>query len=137
MSFSNVFTYGTLCLPEVMQLVTGKTFQMNHARLEGFKCNLVRNKIYPGIVEAKESSVTGIVHFDVDQSSLNLLDCFEDIIYQRQLVNVVLEDNKLVEAFVYVLKQDEKYCLSQEPWDEYHFRSHQLENYLRRIQGII
>ena len=123
-----MFTYGTLCVPEVMTMVTGKMFPTQPATLYGFECRLLKNRVYPGIRSGNEE-VTGVIHDGVDHHSLHQLDIFEDIAYERKLLNLILPDGKEDRAFVYVLKSSFHNLMSDEPWDESIFRQQHLQKY--------
>lgn len=133
MTGSSVFTYGTLCIPEVMSRVTGCTFPTKTAVLDGYRCCLIKNKIYPAILPSARDTVQGLVHFNVDSTSLQRLDHFEDIVYDRQSLSVELQNSAIIHAFAYVLKDSKQSLLSTEPWNEYLFKERYLQNYLARF----
>jgi gamma-glutamylcyclotransferase (GGCT)/AIG2-like uncharacterized protein YtfP len=127
-----LFTYGTLCLPEVMQAVTGRVFATEHARLDGYRCRLLRRRVYPGMIRAPNDSTRVLLHYDVDAQLLARIDAFEGGYYRRETVLVVREDGSEVAAFAYVMVVSLQRLLSDRSWDEAEFRLKHLQQYLRR-----
>lgn len=128
----NLFTYGTLCLPEVMQAVTGRVFATATARLDGYLCRLLRRRVYPGIIRTGEGCTRGVLHYDIDAASLDRIDDFEGPFYRRETVLAVREDGGEVAACTYVLVDSLHHLLSDRDWDEEEFRRKHLNRYLRR-----
>jgi len=128
-----LFTYGTLCLPEVMQAVAGRVFTTDHARLDGYRCRLLRRRVYPGIIRTDEDSVRGLLHYDVDAQSLARIDAFEGGDYRRETVLAVRGDGSDVTAVAYVLEDSQQHLLSDREWDEAVFRRKHLRNYMKHV----
>jgi gamma-glutamylcyclotransferase (GGCT)/AIG2-like uncharacterized protein YtfP len=127
----NLFTYGTLCLPEVMQSVAGRVFATATARLDGYLCRLLRRRVYPGMIRSTNDSTQGLLHYDVDAQSLARIDAFEGGYYRRESVLAVREDGGEVAACTYVLVESLHHLLSDSDWDEEEFRRKHLQHYLR------
>ncbi len=66
----SVFAYGTLQIPEVMERVTGLKHPAAPARLNGYQRLNIKNKSYPGIIEAPAHSVEGILYKGVSAQAL-------------------------------------------------------------------
>ena len=128
-----LFTYGTLCLPEVMQAVTGRVFPAQPGRLSGYRCRLLRRRVYPGLVAEAGASTAGVLHFGIDATSLARLDEFESEVYRHQVVRVTAADGGEVEAIAYLLQDASRHLLGERDWDEAAFRRRYLRDYLRRI----
>ena len=132
----SVFTYGTLQVPAVMQAVTGKDFPSIPGRLNGYQRFRIKDKPYPGIVKNAHSGMDGILYKEIDDYSLELLDEFEDVLYERCLVDVLVEDeDKTESAFVYVVADKYKHYLSNEVWSLRQFETESLGLYLQRIKN--
>lgn len=127
-----LFTYGTLCLPEVMQAVTGRVFATEHACLDGYRCRLLRRRVYPGMIRAANDSTRGLLHYDVDAQSLARVDAFEGGYYRRETIIAVREDGSEVSAFAYVIVDSLQHLLGDRDWDEEEFRRRHLNRYLSR-----
>ena len=128
----NIFTYGTLQLPEVMLAVTGREFDSQPARLDNFARHRLRGRSYPGIRPNIGAWVDGLVYFAIDTPSLLLLDAFEDSFYHRELVKVYTADGIELEAETYVMNGDSHHLLMTEAWDLEDFRRNQLHSFLLR-----
>ena len=128
----SVFTYGTLQLGSVMQAVTGKGFPSQSATLHGYQRFKIKGRTYPGIVKNESSAVQGTLFREIDAESLILLDEFEDICYERCLLDVMVNDKK-ESAFVYVTSENFKQYLSNEEWNLEEFERKYLKKYLERI----
>lgn len=134
MSLVNIFTYGTLCVPDVMHAVSGKIFKSEKAFLNGYQRCLVKNHVFPAIIPTKDKDIVdGIIYFDIDERSLSLIDHFESYFYDRTLVEVTNGLEKNYSAYVYVLNKSYIDVLSDDPWDEAVFRQLHLDKYLNRI----
>ncbi len=129
---SSVFTYGTLQVPAVMQAVTNKNLKAVPAVLNGYQRLKVKERTFPGIVKNKSCSIEGMLYKDVDEQTLEQLDYFEDVMYERCLLDVQVGD-QTEQAFVYVTKDEYRNSLSEEEWDLEEFKRKYLKLYLRDI----
>lgn len=127
-----LFTYGTLCLPEVMQAVAGRVFATAAARLYGYRCRLLKRHVYPGMIYTGRGSTRGVLHYDIDAGSLARIDAFEGTYYRRETVVVRREDGSEVTAMAYVLVDALQHLLGSRHWDEAKFRRRHLKRYLKR-----
>ena len=125
-----VFTYGTLQIPEVIKLVTGQAFPSRAARLNGYQRLKIKHRTYPGIIEDPNQSIDGVLYSNVDATALTLLDQFEDILYERRLVNI---EGAKYQAFTYVIKDEYKNRLANEEWSLEEFKQKYLDRYLKAI----
>lgn len=125
----NVFTYGTLCIPKVMTAVCGRLPASSPARLEKYRCRLIKGHNFPGIVPQAGDGVRGRLYVDVSPQELLSLDEFESDFYQRLPVPIWCEE-KQVSASAYIVSNQNKHLLSDKPWDEQYFRDHHLATYL-------
>ena len=132
---SSVFTYGTLQIPEVMFAVTGSNFKSTPAKLNGYLRLKIKDTTYPAIIKKNNCSVDGELYRNIDQKTLILLDQFEDICYERLLVNVNVAEKK-EKAFVYVWKNEYKNQLSDKEWSLEEFKRKYLKLYINRISDL-
>lgn len=131
-STHSVFAYGTLQISEVMQLVVGVDVQSRPARLNGYQRFKIKNKTYPGIIKNPKQIIDGVLYTGLSDHALVLLDQFEDILYERCLVGI---ENETQPAFVYVIKDEYKHLLADEPWSLEEFKLKYLNKYLRDINS--
>jgi gamma-glutamylcyclotransferase (GGCT)/AIG2-like uncharacterized protein YtfP len=125
-----IFAYGTLQIPEVMQAVTGRTLIGRSAILPGYGCYCLRGRVYPGITREIGSTVHGSLYVEVYQDTLDLLDAFEDSMYERFEVEVTAGD-AVLPAQAYVIREAYRQILSRRPWDIEKFQGKHLDRYLR------
>lgn len=97
----NLFVYGSLKDPSIFQAVTGiHPPSQQEALLHGFSYTHPIDG-YPVIQPDPDGIVEGIIIKDIPSHKLNALDHYEGDAYQRQKVNVQLEDGD-IEAFTYI-----------------------------------
>ncbi len=138
---SNVFTYGTLVIPEVIEAVTGRLFPHRRAVLGGFSRYRVRGQVFPAITPDPEGSTRGVLYREVGSDSLKLLDRFEADLYHRRRVQVTVADtaraeDREVEAWAYILAPGQQAQLTGEPWDPAEFSTRHLATYLAACRAF-
>ncbi|HIF50652.1 MAG TPA: gamma-glutamylcyclotransferase [Thiotrichaceae bacterium] len=116
-----------------MQSVTGCNLKSVAATLAGYQRFKFKDKTYPGIIENKACFVEGMLYQDLDEQTLSLLDHFESVLYERCLLNVVVNQMESEKAFAYVVKDEYRSLLSEEEWDLGEFKRKHLKLYLRDI----
>jgi gamma-glutamylcyclotransferase (GGCT)/AIG2-like uncharacterized protein YtfP len=128
----NLFAYGTLQLPEVMQAVTSRSFPAMPARLDGYSRHCLRGKSYPGIRPAAGASVAGLLFTGVDAQSWQRLDEFEDHFYRRETLQVIASDGIGWPAETYIIPVAFYGLLLPEEWSLAEFQHHRLSAFLHR-----
>jgi gamma-glutamylcyclotransferase (GGCT)/AIG2-like uncharacterized protein YtfP len=131
----SVFTYGTLQVPSVIQAVVGNNLESEPATLKGFQRFKFKEKTFPGIIKNQTCVIEGMLYKNIDEQALMLLDQFEDVAYERRLVDIQVKD-KTESAFVYVTRDEYREWLSDEEWSLEEFIKDDLELYLKRIKGF-
>ncbi|MEJ2034040.1 MAG: gamma-glutamylcyclotransferase [Deltaproteobacteria bacterium] len=127
-----LFTYGTLEVAEIMEMVTGARFPSEPAVLDGFARFLFRNRSYPGIVAAAGEVTVGTLYQGLDARALALLDEFEGEWYERRPVRVRTMDGTLVSACAYIIPEHYRHVVGTEPWDRKTFLASRGAEYRRR-----
>jgi gamma-glutamylcyclotransferase (GGCT)/AIG2-like uncharacterized protein YtfP len=125
-----LFTYGTLMLAEVMEIVAGRPFPSRRAALPGYRRRLLRGRVYPGIVPAAGEAVEGVLWEGLDAAALARIDRFEGALYDRPELRVTPASGESCAAFVYVLRDAQRALLTESAWDEAEFRARHLRDYL-------
>jgi gamma-glutamylcyclotransferase (GGCT)/AIG2-like uncharacterized protein YtfP len=134
----HVFTYGTLMFPEVWKAVVGREFSHLRGQAPGFRIFRVRDAVYPGILVAGSTdAVDGVVYQDIDPESIDRLDRFEDDFYRRRPIVVACDDGRRLEAEAYVVPDDFRDMLTDEPWtgDDFVARG-DLDRFLANFAGF-
>ncbi len=127
---ARLFTYGTLMLPEVMEIVAGRRFAARSATLAGYRRRLLRDRVYPGLVPAAGESVEGVLWEDLDLQALARIDRFEDAPYERLELRVAVAPGESCAAFVYLLRAEHRALATDAAWHEAEFRARHLPDYL-------
>jgi len=125
-----LFSYGTLQADKVIKAVIGRVPQRRQGVIRGYRCSLVRNQVYPGIIPQSDHQVEGCCFFGLSEAELQAIDRFESDLYQRETVAVMLSDQCIISAFVYVLKPQNIALLSDTPWDYSIFLARDLDRYV-------
>ncbi len=89
MKTKNLFTYGSLSIPRIMKMLTGKCFITIYVVAFDYACFLLRNKPYPGMIYSKNDMTIGLLYIGVDEPSLKIINSFEDDIYEQREIEVV------------------------------------------------
>jgi len=127
---ARLFAYGTLMLPEVMEIVAGRCFAARSATLAGYRRRLLRDRVYPGLVPAAGESVEGVLWEDLDAPALARIDRFEDAPYERLELRVTVAPGESCAAFVYLLRPEHRALATDAAWHEAEFRASHLRDYL-------
>ncbi len=122
----NLFAYGTLMCPDILDRVAACRPAYAPATLAGYRRYAVRNEVYPGIVEDHEASVRdagvtaasvrGVVYWEVPEDAWRRLDRFEGEMYARRSVRALLEDGTSTDAATYVVKAEFTHRLTASEW---------------------
>ncbi|KAK9097686.1 hypothetical protein Syun_024731 [Stephania yunnanensis] len=78
---------------EVVRLLLKRVPLSSPATLPNFHRFRIKGRIYPAIKPLENNNVTGRVLLDITDPELEVLDIFEDVEYERRLVDVTLIDN--------------------------------------------
>lgn len=131
-----LFAYGTLTHPEVMQAVTGSRFRSRPARLEGFARYSLSEVLYPGLVEEPGAVTSGVLYSGLTGPVRDCLDRFEGDWYRRTAVRVETGDGVLSEAFTYVIRSAARHRVTTAPWDPARFGPEQVRRFLLEYEGF-
>ncbi|XP_042444922.1 AIG2-like protein D isoform X3 [Zingiber officinale] len=104
-----VFVYDTLMDDQVVQALLKHVPPSSSAVLNHYHRYSIKGRVYPAILPVETKKVTGKVLFGITNVELDVLDAFEDIEYERRVVEVSLLDKTeklLVNAYVWSDKND-------------------------------
>jgi gamma-glutamylcyclotransferase (GGCT)/AIG2-like uncharacterized protein YtfP len=126
-----LFVYGTLMFPEVLDVLLGRTPDMAPASLPGWRAAALADRVYPGLVAAP-GEVTGQLLLGLDAHEMDVLDAFEDVLYERRLLDLADADatTGARQAMTYVWL-DATQVLPHD-WDAAHFVTTELPAYIAR-----
>jgi catechol 2,3-dioxygenase-like lactoylglutathione lyase family enzyme/gamma-glutamylcyclotransferase (GGCT)/AIG2-like uncharacterized protein YtfP len=126
---SRIFAYGTLEFAELVEAITGRRFPSEPALLRDFARSLVRGADHPAIAPAPGAQTPGSLYSGVDDDSLAALDRFEGDLYERREVSVWTASGEKT-ALAWVLREDRRHLLGDEPWDPERFAARHLRAWL-------
>ena len=128
---SALFVYGTLCFPEIVEKLTGKSFHSEQAVLKGFQRKKVRNVDYPAIIKNDNSEVKGILIHDVDKNSMQMINFYEGNDYVIEEMEITT-NNGFVKAKVFVWNSDYNE-LEDKDWNSKEFIKNSLNIYVEKV----
>lgn len=105
-----IFVYGTLCSPQVVEVLLGRSIEdsvLPKARLQGHSRHPVRNYVFPGTIPTPDqpsSHVDGLLFENLTPMERKLLDWFEGDEYDRKVVQVQREEGTNMSAEAYIWK---------------------------------
>jgi gamma-glutamylcyclotransferase (GGCT)/AIG2-like uncharacterized protein YtfP len=130
---NNLFVYGTLMAPEVVETLLGRLPPNQPATLQGYRRHPVLQQVYPGLVEASnDNCVRGILFCDLQPSDWQRLDRFEDKEYTRVQVKVQAQKNDLTDTQTYLWTDPLTKLDTSLDWDLQVFLKKHLDDYLVR-----
>jgi gamma-glutamylcyclotransferase (GGCT)/AIG2-like uncharacterized protein YtfP len=124
----NIFIFGTLLSPGILEKLTGKSWKTSSAVLFGYKRYCVKNRDYPAIIKQEDSKTVGLFIENMDDLSLAVVSFYEGDEYEKEKVTVTLNE-KSVPALTFVWVNGNE-CLENREWDLQYFEKTSLENYL-------
>ena len=130
----NLFAYGTLLVPEIWLAVTGRECCGAEAILPGYEIRRVRGGDFPAIIASSDGiAVPGRVFRDLDAETIQCLDRYEDSFYER--IDVPTRDpaGQALPSQAYVVPEQHRDVLSDDPWTLDWFRKHAMEGYIARL----
>jgi gamma-glutamylcyclotransferase (GGCT)/AIG2-like uncharacterized protein YtfP len=133
----NIFAYGSLMFPSVMQAVTGCEFPSRKARVRNYARFKVKGESYPGITLLEGAVTEGVLYLNVDTLSVRRLDDFEGDLYERVEMQADAFDGESLTAHAYVIKTQHRDQLSSAEWDLEHFEKADLIQFMASYRGFL
>ncbi len=133
---SSLFTYGSLMCEDIMFAIAGPCECVGQAKLHGYQRRPVRGETYPGIMPHPGSSVSGVLYTGISGTAMQALDRFEGNMYQRDEVQLILQDNTLYTAFTYVVRPGYRHQLENRHWDVEHFLRDGKTRFISLYEGF-
>ena len=120
------FIYGTLLFSEVLHAIIGRVPRNQTVSVIGWRVAALRNRVYPGLVEAPGEIAHGRLLTELSDKEWRLLDSFEDPKYELRKMDLVCGQTGL--AYVWI-DHAEAYPT---PWSQRAFASTHLPAYVER-----
>lgn len=140
MSQQNVFVYGTLMYPQVLESIINRVPRHSKAVVQGYRRYAIQGQVFPGVIpSSQDSSVQGLVLFELTPSEMDIFDEFEGDEYVKvsvapQLVTIndpAVDNNTMTieDASMYVWTDSLKHLLRGD-WNPDSFAEIHLERYV-------
>ncbi len=113
----HLFAYGTLMIPSMVRQLIEREVSSIPGRLDGYACYEVKHQIYPAIVAAHESNVSGVIYKNLSEEDLEKLDVYEGDMYERTCVEVKITDGRLISCQTYVCRAEYLSYLDNKLWN--------------------
>lgn len=123
-----LFVYGSLSLPEVLRAVLGRDARTTPAAVTGWRAAALTDRVFPGLVPARDRRVDGLLVEGLDAAQWRLVDEFEARWYDLRGVALLGGG----EAWTYVLGAGAPVEAGPHDWDRDVFATHHLTGYLER-----
>lgn len=126
----NLFAYGTLMWPEVLESVIGRHLDGVRATLGGYQRRRIIGEHYPAIIPASGEVVDGILYENLTEADFLHLDLFEGEEYDRVTVQI-----GNIEAQAYVLAERWRHIMDKQPWLPEHLSPEHLAIFCDEYKG--
>jgi len=126
----NLFAYGTLMWPEVLESVIGRPMTGIPATLDGYRRVRIKGAHYPAIFSSCDDDVAGVLYDGLSQADFRKLDRFEGQEYERLTVCVAVK-----EAEVYVLSPACMHLADGRSWHPDQMEAEHLEAFCAEYKG--
>jgi len=131
----NIFVYGSLMFEPVWnRVVTGK-YSKIRGQLFGYARFGIKGEHYPALIE-QSGTVDGVIWMDVSAADIKKLDSFEGEYYRRSQVFVADSHDRCLDCDTYVIADNYRDLLEDQPWDAEHFRENYLQRFIEDYTGF-
>ncbi len=120
---SDLFVYGTLRFPEVLDALLGRVPELSPARARGWRAAALPGRVYPGLV-AGHGTADGMLVRGLGPDELDVLHAYEDVDYD--VVEVGLTDGRRALAYRWLGEEP-----LAEDWDPEWFAREVLAAYVQ------
>ena len=132
----NLFTYGALMFPDIIQTLAQRAVRGEPASLNGYASFTVKDECFPALVPFPDSHTSGQLYRDLDESVMTRLDEFEGDLFVRTEVTVEIGTDNWVDAVTFVIAEDSYEELSTLEWDELDFRENYLADWVKEARSL-
>ena len=129
----NVFCYGTLEFDAVMKKVTGATFSAEPATLIDYARYMVKGTPYPAVIQEQGAVTEGVLYYGLSASHIQMMDEYEESLYDRIESEVLTAKGELIVANIYVVPASRKHFVGKEMWNKEEFSRLYLKNFCKTL----
>ncbi|KVH91512.1 AIG2-like protein D [Cynara cardunculus var. scolymus] len=133
----NVFVYGSLLADDVVRVLLRRIPQNSPSTLHGYHRFSIKGRVYPAILPVENKKVTGRVLLGITAAELDILDKFEDVEYEKRVVDVSLLDmSDALQAYTYVWANPDDPNLYGE-WDFEAWKESKMKDFVNMTMGFV
>ncbi|KAI3692327.1 hypothetical protein L6452_32141 [Arctium lappa] len=133
----NVFVYGSLLADDVVRVLLHRVPQNSPSTLHGYHRFSVKGRVYPAILPVENKKVTGRVLLGITAPELDILDKFEDVEYEKKVVDVsLLDKSDVLQAYTYVWANSDDPNLYGE-WDFEAWKESKMKDFVNMTMGFV
>lgn len=122
METTELFVYGTLRFPEVLEILIGRVPELTPASARGWRVRALPGLVYPGLVADPQGVADGLLIAGLTGAERAVLDAYEDDLYE--LRRLPLDNGREAPAYVW------KDATEQYEWDPGRFAARELTGYV-------
>lgn len=132
----NIFTYGSLMFPDVIENIVKQKYSSQNVFVKNIKRSKIVGDVYPVALQYTNApALEGRVYFNVNRQDVTRLDRFEGEYYFRKEIPIY-EDAALTKlmgkADIYLLKPKYRRLFSKTLWSPEEFRAKQMSRFNSR-----
>lgn len=131
----NIFVYGSLMFEPVWNRVVSGKYSKIEGQLFGYARFGIKDEHYPGLVE-QPGLVDGVIWLEVSETDIEKLDRFEGEYYRRHQVFVADSHDRCLDCETYVITDDYRHLLDNQPWDADQFLEQHLQSFIDEYVGF-
>jgi gamma-glutamylcyclotransferase (GGCT)/AIG2-like uncharacterized protein YtfP len=132
----NLFTYGALMFPDIIQTLAQRPVRGEQATLSGYASFTVKDECYSALIPFPDMKTSGQLYRGLDEATLKLVDEFQGDLYVRTEVTVEIGTENWVDAVTYLLAPESCGELSSLEWDELDFRENYLADWVKEARNL-
>lgn len=130
----DLFCYGTLEFPAVMEAVAGRRFPALKAVLPGYRRLAVKGRAFPGAIAQAGADVGGTLYRGLTAAHLRRLDVYETALYRRRRLRVRDAAGRSRRVWAYVVPLMYRHRLGTSDWSPAAFLRCDHALHVRRLR---
>lgn len=128
---ANIFCYGPLAQPEVMNALAGRTVQGNPGFLDGYEIGVIAPDALPGAYPAQGGRITGVVYSGITDQDVKILNGFHDSYFEyTDNLPIVPRMGEPAPASSWIIPDRHKDIMSRKAWNTDAFRKNDLTRFV-------
>jgi hypothetical protein len=100
-----LFAYGSLVVPDVLFALLARMPRSEPATLDGWSAWCLQGEQFPGLVEQRGATASGLVLYEMTAGERALVDAWETDFYTKRVVTPTVAGGGVIDADAYVLDE--------------------------------